>query len=80
MRGASPEVGQATPQPDDNLRGTLTISQETTRAEDNSSIGRAGSPKGEGGKYDSPCSHDPQQLHHEAAKLIGCTGMGNQCK
>ncbi|CAN0174809.1 unnamed protein product, partial [Pylaiella littoralis] len=46
--------------------------------------GRAGSPKGEGGKYDNVsyvlARTIRSNLHREAAKLIGCTGMGNQCK
>ncbi|CAM9856679.1 unnamed protein product [Pylaiella littoralis] len=46
--------------------------------------GRAGSPKGEGGKYDNVpyviARTIRSNLHQEAAKLIGCTGMGNQCK
>ncbi|CAN0387854.1 unnamed protein product [Pylaiella littoralis] len=45
---------------------------------------RAGSPKGEGGKYDNVscvlARTIRSNLHQEAAKLIGCTGMGNQCK
>ncbi|CAM9968027.1 unnamed protein product, partial [Pylaiella littoralis] len=46
--------------------------------------GRAGSPEGEGGKYDNVpyvlARTIRSNLHQEAAKLIGCTGMGNQCK
>ncbi|CAM9959484.1 unnamed protein product, partial [Pylaiella littoralis] len=45
--------------------------------------GHAGSPKGDGGKDDNVsyvlARTIRSNLHQEAAKLIGCTGMGNQC-
>ncbi|CAN0154528.1 unnamed protein product, partial [Pylaiella littoralis] len=52
--------------------------------QDRTGPGRAGSPKGEGGKDDNMsyvlARTIRSNLHQEAAKLIGSTGMGNQCK
>ncbi|CAN0410992.1 unnamed protein product [Pylaiella littoralis] len=85
MRGASPEMGQDTPQPDDNLRQSTGLPRVTTTITTVSrQPGRAGSPKGEGGKYDNVSCVLARTIRsnvdQEAAKLIGCTGMGNQCK
>ncbi|CAM9882025.1 unnamed protein product, partial [Pylaiella littoralis] len=75
MRGASPEVGQEKSQPDDNLRQPTGIPRVSTRHP-----GRAGSPKGEGGKRRQrvvcPCSHDPQQFAVRGGEIDRVYGHG----
>ncbi|CAN0168677.1 unnamed protein product [Pylaiella littoralis] len=88
MRGASPEVGQETPQPDDNLRQSTGFprgSTPPTTTVDNQGVLDRQKEREENTKYDNVSYYVlartiHSNLHEEAAKLIGCTGMGKQCK
>ncbi|CAN0245611.1 unnamed protein product [Pylaiella littoralis] len=85
MRGASPEVGQETPQPDDNLRQSTGLPRVTTptTTRDNQGVLDRQKEREENSFDNVSCvlaRTIRSNLHQETAKLIGCTGMGNQCK